>query len=105
MTTTQHRANLSTLHARLDEQEDRLKDIEARLAKYDVIIERLSTLVEVYGSRIHDISERAEAAIDGQQVIAERNESAHRWSTVWISVASSTVVGVLMFVLGHALPH
>lgn len=104
MTTPQHRTNITDIHARLADQDDRLKALEARLAKYDVIIERLNVLIDVLSESVHETAQKADDAIEGQTVIEERNAGAHRWATVSITLASSTIVGVLSFILGHMLP-
>src|SRR5689334_19918095 len=105
-----HRANITDIHARLDDHEEQLKEHSARLAKYDAIITRLDILVDTLTKyiehvedRVDHVAERAEEAIDGQTVLKERNEGANRWATIGIALASSLVVGILMFLLGYAL--
>ena len=97
------RANI--VQTRIDDHESRIDNLEVRLAKYDIILERLDILINVLTENMKHLSERAEDAIDGQKVLTERNEGAHRWSAFGIALATGVIVGVLCFVLGYVLPH
>lgn len=94
---------VASLSARLDEQDARLDKHEERLDKYDAIIVRLDVLIDVLTKHVEQIDDKASAAIEGQGILRERNDGAHRWATIGIALASSVVVGVLCFVLGYVL--
>lgn len=99
--TTRH--TTSAINDRIDDHEQRIDDLERRLAKYDAIIVRLDTLIDVLTRRVEDTANKAEDAIEGQEIIQERNETAHRWSAASIAIATSLIVGVLCFILGYVL--
>lgn len=99
----QPRPNLVQVNARVDGHENRIDALEVRLAKYDVILERLDVLINVLTENMRHLTERAENAIDGQEVLRERNEGTHRWSAFSIALATGIIVGVLCFVVGYIL--
>src|SRR5579859_4308744 len=99
-----HRPTLNSLNTRTNDHEQRIDNLEVRLAKYDVIIERLDTLINVLTQQVSRVDDRAGAAIDGQKLLNERNDGAYRWSTIWIAVATGLIVGILCFVIGYILP-
>lgn len=103
MPAQQPRPNLVSTNERVDNHERRIGDLEQREAKYDVILERLSTIVEFLTQRIENVAARAENAIDGQGVAKERNEGAHRWATIGIALGSSAIVGIIMFIVGYVV--
>jgi hypothetical protein len=100
---TKQRISTIAVAARVDDHDRRIGDLEVRLNKYDTIIARLDTLIDVLTKRIETTAEKADNAIEGQELINERNEGTHRWSTATIAIASSLISSILMFVLGHVI--
>ncbi len=101
--TNLQRPTIASLSAHVDDHEQRIEDLEQRLNKYDVIIARLDTIIDIMTQRIEATASKAENAIKGQELIEERNENANRWSAASIAVASSLIVGILMFILGYLI--
>jgi len=91
------------LSARVEDHDRRIEDLETRLNKYDAIIVRLDTLIDILTKRVESTAQKAEDAIEGQEIIKERNEGAHRWSTATVAIASSLICSILMFILGYVL--
>lgn len=98
-----HRPTVASIATRVDDHEHRIEDLEARLSKYDAIIVRLDTLIDILTKRVEDTANKAEDAIEGQELLTVRNESAYRWSAVGTSLAVSFIVGLAMFLLGYFL--
>lgn len=86
-----------------DDHDDPLKDIEARLDKYDAVIARLDALIDVLTRRVEAVATRAEQALDGQSVIEEKADSAHRYAAIAWSIAGSGIVGTVGFLAGYVL--
>ena len=103
MSPAQPRTNVASVNARVDDHEARIDLLEQREAKYDVILERLSTIAEFLTKRVEAVNTRVDEALEGQRVIEERNSSAHRWSAAGIALASSLIVGIVMFVVGYLI--
>jgi hypothetical protein len=92
------------LEARVDDHEDRIGDLETRLDRYDAIVTRLDVFIELLTKHLEDTAKRVDDAIEGQEVLKERNENAHRWATFGISFASSVITGVLVAVVIYVWP-
>ena len=97
------RPTLHSLNDRFEDHESRIDSLEVRLAKYDVILERLDVLVDVLTKQVNQVNDRTNAALEGQKLIAERNDGAYRWSTVWITVVTGLIVGILSFAIGYVM--
>jgi hypothetical protein len=93
-----------SLESRITDHEERIDDLEARLGKYDAIVTRLDVFIEMLSKHLEDTSKRVDDAIDGQGVLKERNEQAHRMATFAIGFASSVVTGVLVAVVIYVWP-
>jgi len=84
--------------------EDRVDNLEERMAKYDAIVTRLDIFIEVLSKHLEETATRVDAAIEGQEILKERNKNAHRWATFGISFASSVVTGVLTALIIYLWP-
>jgi len=92
------------LENRVTDHDERIEDLETRLSKYDAIITRLDVLIDVLSRHLEDTARRVDQAIDGQSVLRERNENAHRWATAGIAFASSAITGVLVALVIYVWP-
>jgi hypothetical protein len=93
------------INDRIEDHEERIEDLEEHMTKYDAIITRLDVLVGLLTQQVQRADERFYEAIEGQDVLEERNANAHRWVIFAYTLGCSAIVGVLMFLLGHAMPH
>lgn len=94
----------TSLENRISDHDERIEDLETRLDRYDAIVTRLDVFIEVLTKHLEDTAKRVDDAIEGQGVLKERNENAHRWASIGISFASSVVTGVLISLIIYVWP-
>ena len=95
------RPSIASVSTRVEDHERRIEDLEMRLAKYDVIIARLDTLIDVLSRRVETVAGKAEDAIEGQELIRERNRggivAGHRGPDVraWLCAALTALTAAI----------